>query len=100
MKKRLVSIILALTLTVSSGISVCAADYVATESSVSDNMCNPDYWKAQTVLNANQVLMSYEQIEKFNASAVIITPLNVRRRNGSTWIDNVSGIVTPWTVAN
>ena len=29
-------------------------------------------------------------------NSVIITPLNVRRKNGTTWLSNLNGVVIPW----
>ncbi len=29
-------------------------------------------------------------------NTVAVTPLSVRRKNGSTWLDNINGIVEPW----
>ncbi|MBR1471174.1 MAG: C40 family peptidase [Lachnospiraceae bacterium] len=30
-------------------------------------------------------------------NTVAVTPLTVRRRNGTTWLDNINACVTPWT---
>ena len=31
-------------------------------------------------------------------NTVAITPITVRRKNGTTWLDNVNGIVMPWII--
>lgn len=32
-------------------------------------------------------------------NSVTITPITVRRKNGTTWLDNINGLVMPWNIA-
>lgn len=33
-------------------------------------------------------------------NTVAVTPLTVRRKNGTTWLENINGVVMPWAIAN
>ncbi len=38
-------------------------------------------------------------LEVKSQNSVTITPITVRRKNGTTWLDNINGLVMPWNIA-